>query len=247
MFLNPFNWGKKREPTPAEAEAAAADAAAAAELAARADAVARRAAGDEAARGLERQLRGLAQRVEETLKKMELAEGRRDEEMARMAAADQAGSEARKKVHWRNKKRAEEEVKSLTAHLGQLEDMRATCEKRVSQVRRQEDLEFATEALGRARVDVEHVESVMEEAKAGVENVADVEAVMNSFQLGGDVDDEDEMERELAAFEAKGRAKGALTDGEVGRLVEPEVPGAAPAPAGAQDAELERLERELAT
>jgi Snf7 len=242
MFLNPFGWGKKRQPSAEEAAAKATEEAA---LAARAAEVKREEDGDAAARTLQRQLRGLGTRIDDTLKKMDLLEKKRDEQMVLLAAASEAGSEARKKMHWRNKKRAEDEIKSLTAHMGQLEDMRSACEKRLSQMERQGDLEEATVALGKAKIDVAKVEEVMEEAKVGVENVADVEMVMNGFQLSDDAFDDDEMEKELAEFAAKKAEEAKLTDGEVVKLVAPKVPEELPAEE-VEDAEFKRLEKEIA-
>lgn len=249
-FLNPLNWGKKREPTAEQLAADVTKAATAADLAERTERVQKQAAGNDGIRALERQLRGLSTRIEDTLKKLDILEKRRDSEMALMAAADKAGSEARKKMHWRNKKRAEDEVKSLTAHMAQLEDMRSTCERRITQIQRQEDLEFATEALSKTQVDVADVENVMYEAKAGVENVADVDSVMNSFQLSDEVYDDDEMAKELAAYEEA--KKEDLTEGEVSKMAEPKVPAGSSVAAGSdlkddsEEAEFKRIEKELA-
>lgn len=250
-FLNPLNWGKKREPTAEQLAADEVKAADAAELAERTAKVQKQEAGNQGIRALERQLRSLSTRVDDTLKKLDILEKRRDSEMGLMAAADKAGSEARKKMHWRNKKRAEDEIKSLTAHMAQLEDVRSTCERRITQIQRQEDLEFATEALSKTQVDVEEVENVMYEAKAGVENVADVDSVMNSFQLSDEVYDDDEMAVELAAYEESQKVP--ISEGELEKMAEPKVPdevpsavGAGAAAADAEEAEFKRLEKEVA-
>lgn len=245
-MFNPFGWGKKRDAAPSAAETEKAAA-----LAEKAAVVKKEAEMDVASRTLERQLRSLKVRVEDTLKKMDLLEKKRDEEMRLMAKAAESGSEARKKMHFRNKKRADDEIKSLTAHMGQLEDMRTACEKRLGQMERQDDLKTATEALGKAKIDVEEVENVMEEAKVGVENVGDVEMVMNGFQLDDNVvEDEDEMERELREFEeaeALKKAKAAaLSEGDVGKMTAPEVPEVLPPKEVVEADELKRLEKEIA-
>lgn len=243
-MFNPFGFlGKKRDAAPS-----AADEAKEAALAEKAAMVKKEAEMDVASRTLERQLRSLKVRVDDTLKKMDLLEKKRDSEVALMAAAAKSGSEARKKMHFRNKKRADDEIKSLTAHMSQLEDMRTACEKRLSQLERQDDLKTATEALGKAKIDVEEVENVMEEAKMGVENVGDVEMVMNGFQLDDNViQDDEEMERELREYEEKEAAKkAALSEEEVGKLVEPEVPEVLPPKEVVEADELKRLEKEIA-
>lgn len=249
MFLNPFNWGKKQEPSEDQINAAIAKRTAEAELAEKAERVAKQEGSDKSMQDLERQLRVQTKRIEETMKKLDLLEKKKGDEMRKMAEADKAGSEARKKTHWRNKKRAEEEIKSLMTHLNQLEDMKATCEKRITQLQRQQDLTTATEALSKAKVDVNEVENVMEEAKEGVENVADVEAVMNSYQLSDDVYDDDDMERELAEFEAEQKKKEAeehtLKPGEVAKLTSPEVPSELPA-AEVEEAEMKKIEKAMA-
>lgn len=249
MFLNPFNWGKKQEPTEEQINAAIAKRAEEAELEAKAERNARSEGSHKSVRDLERQLQNQTKRIEETMKKLDLLESKKSEEMRLMAEADKAGSEARKKAHWRKKKRLEEEIKSLMTHMNQLEDMKATCEKRITQLQRQEDLTLATEALSKTKVDVEEVENVMEEAKMGVENVADVEAVINSYQLSDEVYDDDEMEKELAEYEAaqkkKEDAEHMLKPGEVAKLTAPQVPDTVPA-AEVEAAALKKIEREMA-
>lgn len=269
MFLNPLNWGKKKDGdknSESPEEKAAKDA----ELAERAAAAARQASADKATIELEKQLRNLNERIEETLLKLDNLEIRKVEEMKLVAAADAEKQETRKKMHWRNKKRVEDEIKATTSHMAQLEDMRSTCEKRISQLHRQQDLQLATEALQKAKVDVEEVENVLEDAREGVENVSEVDQMMNSFQLTDEVYDDDEMAAELASFREKedeeqqiqeeiskmkkSATKQGISESELSEMMKPEVPTAAPAEdakkarAGTarEEDELKRLEKELA-